>query len=89
MGNTSFPKTVILTNLGNTQLNFTGIGVTGTNAGDFYQADTCGASIAAGANCTVTVTFKPTATGTRRAVVSISDDGGGSLQKIALSGTGT
>jgi hypothetical protein len=35
------------------------------------------------------VKFKPTATGMRTAAVSISDDGGGSPQKVYLAGTGT
>jgi hypothetical protein len=89
VGTSSAPQNVKLTNVGSTQLNFTGITITGTNAGDFLQTNTCGTSIAAGASCTITVTFKPTAQGTRKATVSISDDGGGSPQRVALSGTGT
>lgn len=89
VGTTSAPQNVILTNVGSTQLNFTGITITGTNAGDYSQSNTCGTSIAARANCTITVTFTPTATGKRKAAVSISDDGGGSPQEIQLTGTGT
>ena len=89
VGNTSSPKAVILTNVGSTQLNFTGFSITGQNASDYFQTNTCGTSIAAGGNCKVTVTFKPTAVGTRKAAVSISDDGGGSPQQIALTGTGS
>jgi len=89
VGTSSSPHNVTLTNVGSTQLNFTGITITGTNAGDFSQTNTCGTSIAAGANCTIAVTFNPTATGTRTAAVSISDDGGGSPQRVYLTGTGT
>jgi hypothetical protein len=89
VGNTSSPKTVILANVGSAQLNFSGITITGTSASDFSQTNTCGTSIAAGANCAITVTLKPTTLGVRKAAVSISDDGGGSPQTIALSGTGT
>jgi len=89
VGTTSPAQSVTLTNIGSTQLNFTGITITGTNATDFSQTNTCGTSIAGGANCGITVTFKPTATGTRKAVVSISDDGGSSPQKVFLTGTGT
>jgi hypothetical protein len=88
VGSTSLSKTVTLTNVGSTQLNFAGISITGTNPTDYSQSNSCGVSIATGATCTITVTFKPTAIGTRSAAVSISDDGGGSPQKIALSGTG-
>jgi hypothetical protein len=89
VGTTSPPKTVTLTNMDTAQLNFTAISITGTNAGDFAETNTCGSSIAAGANCTITVTFTPTATGKRTAAVTIGDDGGGSPQKVSLTGTGT
>jgi hypothetical protein len=86
---TSPPQTVTLTNVGGAQLNFSGISITGTNVGDFSQTNTCGTSIAAKASCKITVKFKPTTTGKRMAAVSISDDGGGTPQKVYLTGTGT
>jgi hypothetical protein len=86
---TSSPKTVVLTNVGSTQLNFTGISITGSNATDYSQTNTCSTSIAAGGNCAITVTFTPTAQGRRTATVNISDDGGASPQKIVLAGYGT
>jgi len=89
VGTSSAPQNVTLTNVGSTQLNFTGITITGTNAADFSETNTCGTNIAAGASCTIRVTFKPTAQGARSAAVSISDDGGGSAQKVTLTGTGT
>src|SRR5438876_171335 len=82
------PKTVALTNVGTTALSITGIAITGTNVGDFFQSHDCGSSLAAGASCTISVTFRPTAIGTRRAAVSITDSAAGSPQKVALSGTG-
>jgi hypothetical protein len=45
--------------------------------------------VASGASCFIKVTFKPLKKGTRAANVSITDDGGGSPQKVELSGTGT
>ena len=89
VGTSSAPESVILTNVGNTQVYFFGISITGTNPGDFSETNTCGTSIGAKASCTITVTFKPTATGSRTAAVSISDDGGGSPQNVHLTGTGT
>ena len=88
-GTSSAPQNVTLKNVGSTQLNFTSITVTGTNAGDFSQTNTCGNSIAAGASCMITLTFTPTAAGSRKAAVSVSDDGGGSPQKVTLTGIGT
>jgi hypothetical protein len=89
VGTSSPPQSVTLTNIGSAQLNFKKIILSGANKGDFSETNTCGSSIAAHANCTITVTFKPTATGTRKAVVRFTDDGGGSPQQVSLSGTGT
>src|SRR5207249_1982468 len=88
IGTTSPAKTVTLTNVGTTTLTITGIAITGTNAGDFAQTHTCGTSLAAGASCSISVAFKPTASGTRTAAVSVSDSAAGSPQTVALSGTG-
>jgi hypothetical protein len=78
-----------MTNVGTTTLTINGISLTGTNARDFSQTHTCGGTLGAKASCTISVTFHPSATGTRNAVVSISDNGGGSPQKVPLSGTGS
>ncbi|HZQ26025.1 MAG TPA: FG-GAP-like repeat-containing protein [Terriglobales bacterium] len=88
IGTTSSPQNLSLTNVGNKPLNFTSIKVTGNNAKDFAQSNTCGSQIPAGANCTISVTFTPTKTGLRKANISVSDDGGGSPQTVSLSGTG-
>ena len=90
LNTTSGSQSVTLTNTGNAALSITNIGVTGTNGGDYAQTNTCGNSVAANnGNCTITVTFKPTATGSRTASVSITDNAAGSPQAIGLSGTGT
>jgi beta-propeller repeat-containing protein/HYDIN/CFA65/VesB family protein len=89
MGITSARQTVILTNVGSAPLHFSGISVIGTNANDFSETNNCGLSVDGGMSCTITVTFKPTGTGSRKATVSINNDGGGSPQKILMSGIGT
>jgi trimeric autotransporter adhesin len=88
VGVTSAAKTVTLTNVGTTTLAISGIAITGTNAGDFSQTHTCGSSLAAGASCTISVKFKPSARGARSAALGVSDNAAGSPQKVALSGTG-
>jgi trimeric autotransporter adhesin len=89
-GVTSAAKTVTLTNLGTTTLTITTIAISGTNSGDFSKtATTCGASLAAGARCTISVDFKPSASGARSAAVSITDNASGSPQQVPLSGIGT
>ncbi len=84
------PLSVKLTNTGTSALTISGITITGANAGDFSlaPAGTCGASLAIGANCTINVTFTPTANGTRTAAVSIADSASGSPQTVGLTGTG-
>ena len=44
----SSPASVTLTNTGNATLSITSLAVTGINASDFAQTNTCGSSVAAG-----------------------------------------
>jgi Subtilase family/Abnormal spindle-like microcephaly-assoc'd, ASPM-SPD-2-Hydin len=89
VGVTSSPLVITLANGGSAAIHLWQIAILGTNAGDFSKtATTCGATLGASANCTVTVTFKPTATGARSAAVLVSNDGGGSPQAVSLTGTG-
>jgi dienelactone hydrolase len=85
---TSAPQTITLTNTGSAALTINSITITGTNAGDFSQTNDCNTSVGAGNSCTITVTFKPTASGSRSANVTISDSSADSPQQVALSGTG-
>jgi len=77
-----------LTNVGSTQLGITGIKIIGTDTGEFSQKNTCGSSVAAGKACDISVTFKPRGVGAFYAAVAISDDGGGTPQKVSLVGFG-
>ncbi len=90
VGTTSTTQTVTLSNSGTAALTITSVAVGGTNGGDFSQTNTCGTSLNAGANCVITVTFKPTATGTRSGTVTVTDNTGGitgSIQTATLTGT--
>jgi hypothetical protein len=89
VGQASAAKTVKVTNVAKTSLTITGISIAGADSGDFTQTHTCGSSVAAGKSCTISVTFKPSASGSRKAALSIGDNGGGSPQKVALAGTGS
>ena len=89
VGATGTAQAVTVNNTGNAALNITSIAVSGANAGDFALTNSCGTSVAAGANCTISVTFKPTVTGTRSAAVTIADSASSSPQTVGLSGTGT
>jgi hypothetical protein len=80
------PETVILTNNQKTSLSITSYTLGGTDPGDFTEKSTCGTSRKPGWDCTITVTFTPTATGARSATLSIKDAAG--TQTVQLSGTG-
>jgi sugar lactone lactonase YvrE len=83
---------VTLSNTGATPLNFSGAGisVTGTNATDFVQSNTCGSSLAAGAKCTIAVKFTPPTTGSFSANLTFFDNAqaGSGTQTVPLSGKG-
>jgi centrosomal CEP192-like protein/beta-propeller repeat-containing protein len=81
----SASQSATLSNQGTGPLNISGI----TASGDFSQTNTCGASVAPGANCSISVVFTPTAAGSRAGQISISDDASPSPQTIMLTGTGT
>jgi hypothetical protein len=89
VGTRSLPKRVTLTNKGSIAVSITSITITGVNATDFSQTNTCGNRVAAGASCFIRVTFTPKAKGNRAATISVNDNGGGSPQKVSVSGTGT
>jgi Bacterial Ig-like domain (group 3) len=89
VGTRSLAKKITLTNKGSATVNISGIAITGADAGDFAETNTCGKSVVSGASCFIKVTFKPLVKGKRTADVSVYDDGGGSPQKAALFGTGT
>src|SRR5205085_223742 len=85
---TSVAQTITVSNSGSAALSITGVGVTGTNAAEFSQSNTCGTSVAAGGSCTISVTFTPTVSGPRSASISISDNATGSPQSVSLTGKG-
>jgi len=89
VGTASSAQAVTLTNTGSASLTISSITVAGANSGDFSQTNTCGTSVATGANCTISVTFTPQATGSRSASVSVADNAAGSPQSVSLTGTGT
>jgi Beta-propeller repeat/Abnormal spindle-like microcephaly-assoc'd, ASPM-SPD-2-Hydin/Cep192 domain 4 len=88
VGQASSAQTVTLTNNGNAALSITSIAATGTNSGDFGETNTCGTSVNVGSSCTISVTFKPTAIGSRAGTVSVADNATGSPQAVSLSGGG-
>ena len=85
---TSTAQVLTLSNAGNAALAITGITIAGANAVDFAQTNTCGSTLAAGANCAISVTFTPASAANFSASLSVADNAGGSPQTAALTGTG-
>jgi hypothetical protein len=85
VGTTSGAQSVTVTNTGTSTATIGSV----TVSGDFARTTTCGASLAAGASCTVSVTFTPAGTGTRTGVLSVSSNAAGSPHTVSLTGTGT
>jgi hypothetical protein len=85
VGETSQPSSLTLANSGTATLNITSI----TAAANFGQTNDCGATLAAGANCTINVTFQPAAAGSLSGMISIADNAAGSPHTVLLSGSGS
>ena len=89
VGSASEGQTITLSNSSATPVTIDAIGLAGTDPGDFIAVNSCGATLASGAKCTVYVAFAPTVTGARTATLSVTDDASGSPQTVKVSGTGT
>ncbi len=87
-GTTSAAQAATLSNTGNAVLIISSLSLSGANMGDFNQTNTCGSSVATNSNCSISVTFTPSAAGTRTAAVTIIDNASGSPHSIGLTGTG-
>lgn len=83
-------ETIVLTNTGISPLTAISMTFTGTDPGDFSLSPStpCGTSLAAGGVCNIGITFKPAASGSRSANLSISDSSPDSPQTVALTGRG-
>lgn len=88
-GNRSNAQSITLTNAGSAAVTFTSIAVTGGQADDFAQSTSCGAVLAIGASCKVSLFFTPVSAGTKSATLTLTDSASGSPQQVTLSGTGT
>jgi predicted NUDIX family NTP pyrophosphohydrolase len=90
-GDESERRTVVLTNIGSTDLSLSGVAITGADAGGFVVSDdTCsGATLAPGDTCSVRTRFRPLRLGSHSARLEFTDSAQDSLPSVVLSGTGT
>lgn len=86
IGRTTPAQSIILENTGVVTLSFSGIAISGADAGDFAQTNSCGANLGVNAYCQISVTFTPKARGTREASLIITDNAPGNPQSISLTG---
>jgi hypothetical protein len=83
-------QTVTVSNTGAAPLRINGIGLSGANPGQFARTDTCGpfpATLAAGASCTIDVTFRPTSVGDKSASLNVNVAAPATSRSVALTGT--
>jgi hypothetical protein len=81
---TSRPQVFTITNSGNLPLEISSV----VGTGDFSASHTC-FSVAAGASCTITITFSPAAVGARTGTITIADNTFSATRQISLTGNGT
>jgi hypothetical protein len=88
---TSAAIPVKLTNTGTGPLTISSIAASGDFAATSTGASACPigpATLAAGLQCTINVTFAPTVVGARTGTLTVTDNAGGSPHTIPLTGTG-
>lgn len=88
VGSTASAESVTLSNPGNAPLNISGINLAGNNPADFAYTATCGSTLAAGSNCSISVTFTPAAAANYSATLFVADNATGSPQSVSVRGTG-
>jgi Concanavalin A-like lectin/glucanases superfamily/FG-GAP-like repeat/HYDIN/CFA65/VesB-like, Ig-like domain/Abnormal spindle-like microcephaly-assoc'd, ASPM-SPD-2-Hydin/FIMAH domain/NHL repeat len=85
-GAQSTPQTVTVSNTGTADLHVSEVSATG----DFLETNDCVSGVVSpGYSCNISVSFLPTATGTRTGTLTITDDAGDSPQSVSLTGNGT
>jgi hypothetical protein len=86
IGSSSAAQTVTLTNNGTASLTL--VSVVLSDTADYALTNPCGASLAAGANCILSVAFRPQTNSTFPATITVTDNASGSPQVITLTGSG-
>lgn len=91
VGTPATAQTITVSNTGQAAMTLSALTLGGGNPADFSLGGSCsvGASIAAGANCTLSVGFTPGAIGARAATLTIASNAANGNASATLSGTGT
>lgn len=90
LNTTSGPMTVVITSVGTAPVTTGLISAGGTNAAEFTAAGNCASTVLApGASCALSVSFRPTALGSRSAAITLNSDAGNNPLLVNVSGAGT
>lgn len=84
VGSTTQNQSVLVRNMGSSALTITSIVATG----DFAETDTCSGGVPASGSCSISISFTPTAVGSRSGSVTIQDNAAGSPHSVLLAGIG-
>ena len=79
---------ILLTNNNISALTISSVAISGANAAEFSESNTCPATLPANNSCAILVTFTPTAAGAATATVTLTDNATTSTSTVALTGTG-
>jgi subtilisin family serine protease len=85
LGSASAPRNVVLTNTGSLVLPIDSIG---SSLYNFSASHNCGASVATGSSCSISVTFGPQYSGDLSEYLYVYVGGGAQLQYVSLAGRG-
>jgi hypothetical protein len=88
IGTTSSSQSATLTNTGTTSVSILDVEIVGPNPTEFVLTNNCGASLAAGASCTLQIAFSPTKLGNGYGTLKILCQGQGGFQVVTLAGDG-
>jgi hypothetical protein len=88
LGQVSTTQAVRLYNEGASALPIASIVIRGTDATQFTRRSGCGSSVAAGASCTIKVSFRPASPGAKTATLVVAASGDAGTKSTELSGTG-
>jgi hypothetical protein len=88
VGTLSASQTLTVSNTTAATVTISTVSLMGSNAPSFASTNTCGAPLAAGAQCTISVGFVPGGVGAKSALVSIASTAAAGKLSVGLSGTG-
>jgi hypothetical protein len=82
-------RAVTISNIGNAPFTINKVKLLSQEPGNWSSTNDCPSSLAAGANCTATIVFKPKIKANYKADLSISNSAINGLQVVSISGIGT